>query len=165
LQKRKLGVVKGDTMHDIGNKAINGVGAMAMQLLRDHQKEINEAYLSTDDPLSIALKLKIKPSQSGGVDLEMGIDFVAERIKDKVVRSINEAQGELFEEQPDRGDVVDAEFESDKEILFRQFNWGWPTQADLDACPYKKEPVEIPDNPPFFKRRTKRLAALLLKRF
>ena len=142
-------------MMTIGPKTIEEIGSMTERLVKDYQREIETAYLEAEGGLAIGFQLKIDPAEYGGIDLEMGINFVAKRIKDKTSSSINEKQMEL---------KLTPKKDYD-EILFRKFDTDWPTQELRDACPYKKEPIKFPEPKPFFKRETKKLRALLFKKF
>ena len=142
----------------IGPKTIREIGSMTEKLVKDYQKEIEAAYLRADGGLTIGFQLKIDPAKYGsGIDLEMAINFVAERIKDKTTSSINEKQMELKLAPPKPA--------FDRAILFRKYDTGWPTPEILKANTPKKESVKYPKAPPFFKRETKRLRALLFKNF
>lgn len=143
----------------IGPKTLIEAGKMAEQALINYRSEIDRAYHSNDGPLAIGLKLKIAPAKYGtGVDLSMEISFVTDQVKDKINRSIDEHQIGLFEN-------AETKASADRhEILFRKFDWGYPTQEILDAGTPKKEPIKFPKARPFFKRETKRLRALLFKK-
>ena len=139
----------------IGPKTIREIGSMTEKLVKDYQKEIETAYLEAEGGLAIGFQLKIDPAEYGGIDLEMGINFVAKRIKDKTSSSINEKQMEL--KLTPKKDL--------NEILFRKFDTGWPTPESLKANTPKKDPIKYPKAPPFFKKEKKRLRTLLFKNF
>lgn len=80
----------------IGMETIKFMGSQVEALLFDYQTELDRAYLAMgDDPLSIALTVKILPA-SGGVKIETAMNFVTGRIKDKVSGSITEDQLNMF---------------------------------------------------------------------
>ena len=65
----------------IGEKVLTqAVGEMAA-LLEDHAERINTAFLENDGALTVGLQLKFQPSMKAGVDCDVVLNFVAERVK------------------------------------------------------------------------------------
>ena len=72
----------------IGTQTLNTARDLIDSLFRMHQKDIDTAYLKADDSLSVSISVKFKPSEKGGIDVDAGISFVTERIKDNVFRTV-----------------------------------------------------------------------------
>ena len=71
-------------------------GNMIAYLLERYTEEIESAYLSSDDPVTISLKVQIEPGMvAGDKKITANISFVESRVKDKAVEFINEAQKPL----------------------------------------------------------------------
>ena len=85
--------------------------------MRMHQPEIDKAYLKNRvGPITLSLSAKFKPAEDGTFEIEAGISFTAEKIKDSIVKYYNEKQGELFEFKKEivimNGDVTDNRIET-----------------------------------------------------
>ena len=83
-------------MHEIGNDTIGTATGLIRVLLNMYKKELQAAYLKEENSLSVALSLKFKPSDDGGVEVDAGINFITSRVKDNISRSVVEGQEELF---------------------------------------------------------------------
>jgi len=80
----------------IGTETINYMTDQVKALLRDYRRALNKAYLEMgDDPLSIGVTIKATPAQ-GGTKIEVAINFITGRIKDKTSGIINEDQLGMF---------------------------------------------------------------------
>jgi hypothetical protein len=76
---------------------LDEVGELVKDIMRMHQPEIDKAYLKLDGALTLSLSAKFKPTKDGTFEIEAGISFTAEKVKDSIVKYYNEKQGELFE--------------------------------------------------------------------
>ncbi len=83
-------------MHEIGNDTIGTATGLIRVLLTMYKEELQAAYLKEENSLSVALSLKFKPSDDGGVEVDAGINFITSRVKDNISRSVVEGQEELF---------------------------------------------------------------------
>jgi hypothetical protein len=79
----------------IGPKTIAAAKDMLGNLLVDYQEHINGAYLRGEGALKVDLSLKFN-LDNGANNIDAGISFVSERIKDSVSCLADEFQGELF---------------------------------------------------------------------
>ena len=61
-------------------------------LLNEYRNQIEEAYCREDNDLSISFPVKYSPGKKGGIDIEVNINFVAERIKAKSKSNVDERQ-------------------------------------------------------------------------
>lgn len=83
-------------MSKIGPQTIEHMTDQVKGLLSDYQKDLHLAYLGMgDDPLTIALSIKVSPDREGN-RIETSMNFVTGRIKDKISGSVNEEQMKLF---------------------------------------------------------------------
>ena len=86
-------------MHEIGKDTIETANGLIKTLLTMYKEELQAAYMKEDGSLSVALSLKFKPSDVGGVEVDAGINFITSRVKDNISRSVVEGQEELFTEE------------------------------------------------------------------
>ena len=86
-------------MHEIGKDTIGIASGLIKTLLTMYKEELQAAYMKEDGSLSVALSLKFKPSDDGGVEVDAGINFITSRVKDNISRSVVEGQEELFTEE------------------------------------------------------------------
>lgn len=83
-------------MSRIGPQTIEHMTDQVDGLLSDYQVDLNRAYLGMgDDPLTIALSIKVSPDREGN-RIETSMNFITGRIKDKISGSVNEEQMKLF---------------------------------------------------------------------
>jgi hypothetical protein len=81
----------------IGKKVLEECGGLLAEMLTSYGIQINEAFQAAgDEPLSVALNLKIKPGKEKEFELEASISFVMARVKDTFKRSVNEAQMDIL---------------------------------------------------------------------
>ncbi len=91
-------------MKGISLKVTQTAGEMITNLLEAYQDKLNKAYLKSDGALTVDLKAKFKPGENDSIEVEVGINFVTDRIKNTFSRLVNENQEGLFE-------IVDKEQE------------------------------------------------------
>lgn len=91
-------------MKGISLKVTQTAGEMITNLLEAYQDKLNKAFLKSDGALTVDLKAKFKPGESEGIEVEVSINFVTDRIKNTFSRLVNENQEGLFE-------IVDKEQE------------------------------------------------------
>ena len=91
-------------MKGISLKAVQTAGEMITNLLEAYQDKLNKAFLKSDGALTVDLKAKFKPGENDSIEVEVGINFVTDRIKNTFSRLVNENQEGLFE-------IVDKEQE------------------------------------------------------
>ena len=98
-------------MKGISLKVTQTAGEMLTDLLKSYHEKIDKAYLKSDGTLTVDLKAKFKPGENDSIEVEVGINFVTDRIKNTFSRLVNENQEGLFE-------IVDKEQEVNN---FRKF--------------------------------------------
>ena len=91
-------------MKGISLKVTQTAGEMITNLLEAYQDKLNKAFLKSDGALTVDLKGKFKPGENDSIEVEVGINFVTDRIKNTFSRLVNENQEGLFE-------IVDKEQE------------------------------------------------------
>lgn len=91
-------------MKGISLKVTQTAGEMLTDLLKRYHEKIDKAYLKSDGALTVDLKAKFKPGENDSIEVEVGINFVTDRIKNTFSRLVNENQEGLFE-------IVDKEQE------------------------------------------------------
>ncbi len=85
-------------MKSIGADTNKAAGEEIEALLNMHHDEIEKAYLRAEKSLTVPLKVKFSPmDDSESIEVEAFIDFVPEKIKDSVTRTITN-QGDMFED-------------------------------------------------------------------
>jgi len=83
----------------IGPKTIQAAKDLVSELMDSYQKDIDTAYLKTDEgALSVSIGLKFSPDKlkENHIDVEASISFTAERIKNKIGKSVSESQVSMF---------------------------------------------------------------------
>lgn len=83
---------------EIGPKSIEAMKAMAADQIDTYAGKINQAFLKSDDgklKVSISIDLAMSGINPGGIDCDVSIGFVADRIKDKISETIVENQVEM----------------------------------------------------------------------
>lgn len=82
----------------IREKTIQKMKAMAADQIDTYADKINQAFIKSDDgklKVSISIDLAMSGIKPGGIDCDVSIGFVADRIKDKISETIVENQVEL----------------------------------------------------------------------
>ena len=82
----------------IGPKTIKQMKDSAAEKIDIYARQINEAFKRSDDgklKISLSFDLCVSKETQGGIDIETGIAFIADRIKDKTMRTVVENQVEL----------------------------------------------------------------------
>jgi hypothetical protein len=97
----------------IGPQILNRAVQMVTSLLNQHQKEINQAYLEGEGGLTVNLVVKLTPGKTPNVqELEVGISFIQNRVKESLVAEVSEIQGALFDAveklRPKKGSGIDS---------------------------------------------------------
>lgn len=99
-------------MPTIDKNILTETSEMLKGHLLDYQQAIDEAYCEAENALSVNLKAKFAPKDSG-IKIDTSIEFVAEKIKDAASRTIGGTQKALPFDDPQ------ARY---REILFRNFS-------------------------------------------
>ena len=86
-------------MAKIGEKTLKRTMELIEGMFRYHISAINQAYLKSDDALSVSIKAKYKPGKFSGIDIKADIEFVAEKVKDSDSSNVDEDQMTIFEEK------------------------------------------------------------------
>lgn len=88
-------------MTGLGEKTFSMTKELLGHIVEMYQAEIKKAWLKTEKTLSISLSLKFNPNDANEdeVDIEAGISFVSEKVKDSISATVNEKQGDLFDEK------------------------------------------------------------------
>jgi hypothetical protein len=86
-------------MLNIDDSIIKRIAMDVEGLCRDYRKDLNEAFMKTDDALMVSFKSKISPD---GVYLEVetSIEFTKDKIKGKTKHTCGGLQGEIVFEKP-----------------------------------------------------------------
>lgn len=87
-------------MATIGVNTIAKIAGEVQKKLMEHQHILDEAYLkrADDEKLHIGLGVDISPSERTDFKIEIGINFVAHRVRDKSTIYVDEHQLDMFEE-------------------------------------------------------------------
>jgi len=80
---------------DLGEKTFSVIGSAITDLLNQHVENISAAYWNAEKELTLAVSIKLEPVDDGN-KIDISLNFVKDRVKDKVVKVVNEKQGELF---------------------------------------------------------------------
>lgn len=83
----------------INEKILKETADMIKGVLMDNGEEIDKAYCADDGKLPISLNVKYDRSSDGSVKIRANMNFVKERVKKSVDRTINPHQRMLFEEE------------------------------------------------------------------
>jgi len=82
-------------MATFGEKTIETAGEMLVQHLKDHQKDIAEAYYEMDDVLTVSMGVKFSAGVNG-VRIDTKIAFKTGEIKDAGFSEVDNDQMPLF---------------------------------------------------------------------
>ena len=85
-------------MLKIGEQTINEIGTAITAVLLDHMPELDKAYQTCEKALSVGVSIKIEPCKEGN-RCDIGLSFVTSKVKDSVVRLINEDYEPMFKEE------------------------------------------------------------------
>ena len=81
----------------VGKHVLNTANELIKGLLTMHQDDIDKGYLNAgDSAFSITIRVVMRPAENGGIDVDAGISFVTDRVKDNLGRNVQEGQEELF---------------------------------------------------------------------
>jgi hypothetical protein len=95
-------------MSGVSLKVVETAGEMLTAMLKMYHEKLDKAYLRSEGSLTVDLKTTFKPADNGQMEVDVSINFVTDRIKNKFTRTIDENQEGLFKKE--EGEVVDAEF-------------------------------------------------------
>jgi hypothetical protein len=84
-------------MTTIGEKTIGSASRLLDALLKKHAPEIDSAYIKEEGAFTVNMSLKFKPDDDGGIEMEVGIAFVKDRVKDSVKGRVQESMDGLFD--------------------------------------------------------------------
>ena len=86
-------------MQKIGKMVIDQTVMMIQDMMRDHMHEIDQAYIKTEDALTVSLSAKYAPpnAKTGAIDIDVNLSFVSEKVKDNSKASVNEGQMRLYD--------------------------------------------------------------------
>lgn len=121
-------------MPTIGPKTIDAAGEALTALLKMYRDKIDKAYLKADGALTLDLKAKFKAADNGDMEVETSINFVTDRIKNTVSRTVNENQGDLFPKEEEKDNVVPMKARvTMPEIWVSGLEWliGWGYDPDI----------------------------------
>lgn len=82
----------------IGEKTISKIKAMTADQIDTYAGKVNQAFLKSDDgklKVTLSIDLSVSTVKAGGIDCDVSIGFVADRIKDKISETIVENQVEM----------------------------------------------------------------------
>ena len=82
---------------ELGTKTFNAIGIAIEGILNEYQADLQAAYANAEKNLSLSINVKIESTPEGN-RAAISLSFVKEKIKDQVVRIVNENQKELFGE-------------------------------------------------------------------
>jgi hypothetical protein len=75
----------------IGEKTVTEIANGVQTVLMSNLPEIQAAYASTEGPFSITIGTKVNPVPEGN-RVDVTLSFVTGRVKDSVIRIVNEEQ-------------------------------------------------------------------------
>jgi len=84
-------------MLTIGEKTIGSASRLLDALLKKHSQEIDSAYIKEEGAFTVNMSIKFKPDDDGGIDMECGIAFVKDRVKDSIKGRVQENMDGLFD--------------------------------------------------------------------
>lgn len=96
-------------MASITIKVVETAGEMLSAMLKMYHDKLDKAYLRSDGALSVDLKTSFKPAENGDMEIDVSINFVTDRIKNKFSRTVCEGQDDLFDKKEtseEAGEVV-----------------------------------------------------------
>lgn len=82
----------------IGEKTISKIKAMTADQIDTYADKINQAFARSEDgklKVTLSIDLAVSTVKPGGIDCDVSIGFVADRIKDKISETIVENQVEM----------------------------------------------------------------------
>lgn len=82
---------------NIGEMTVDQISAGVQSVLLDHMKELKEAYAASEEPFTISITAKIKPVPEGN-RIDIGLNFVIGRVRNAVIRIVNENQMSFLDE-------------------------------------------------------------------
>ena len=85
-------------MLKIGEMTVNEIGSGITAALLDHLPELDQAYKTCVQALSLSISVKIEPCKEGN-RCDIGLSFVTSKVKDSVVRLINEDYEPMFKKE------------------------------------------------------------------
>ncbi len=81
----------------VGKQVLNTANDLIKGLLTMHQDDIDKGYLNAGDgPFTVTIRVVMRPAENNGIDVDAGISFVTDRVKDTLGRNVKEGQEELF---------------------------------------------------------------------
>jgi hypothetical protein len=81
----------------VGKQVLNTANELIKGLLTMHQDDIDKGYLNAgDSAFAITIRVVMRPAENGGIDVDAGISFVTDRVRDAIGRNVQEGQEELF---------------------------------------------------------------------
>ena len=83
-----------------GPKSINAVCEIIKGALETYMGSIDQAYVNSEGALTVNLPVKISAGKGGGLDFDVKISFVSDKIEDHFTGDCEEEQLNLF----DRGE-------------------------------------------------------------
>ena len=86
-------------MSGITIKVVETAGEMLSSMLKMYHEKLDKAYLRGEGALSVDLKTSFKPADNGDMEIDVSINFVTDRIKNKFSRTVCEGQDDLFDKQ------------------------------------------------------------------
>ena len=81
---------------EIKPEALKAGMQLLESIVQEKQSQINEAFQKTPGPLKIGLSMTMEPDGNNGLDIEVGISFVAEKVTDKAKAHFSGDQLEKF---------------------------------------------------------------------
>ena len=75
----------------IGIKAIEEIAQTAKVLMQERLPELQQAYQGSEGTFTLGITAKMKPCPEG-TRIEIGVNFVQSRVKESVVRIVNDEQ-------------------------------------------------------------------------
>ena len=130
-------------MAQISNKVLEESITIIEIALQDKREEMDLAFLKADDKLKIGLSLSFAPAKDGGIDQELEINFVKDRVKDKYKgHTVGEGQGEMFDGDGKSLVASTKKEEYDYFYVARSGPWG-PPELGYPVWRRKKERKKI----------------------
>ena len=97
-------------MITIGPNTIGSASRLLDALLKKHAQEIDSAYIKEEGAFTVNMSLKFKPDDDGGIEMDVGIAFVKDRVKESIKGRVQENMEGLFDKKEEPfGKVVSFE--------------------------------------------------------
>jgi hypothetical protein len=97
-------------MSTIGPNTIGSASRLLDALLKKHAQEIDSAYIKEEGAFTVNMSLKFKPDDDGGIEMDVGIAFVKDRVKESIKGRVQENMEGLFDKKEEPfGKVVSFE--------------------------------------------------------